>query len=233
MIVGMLRVRNEARWIERCLNSILPICEKVFVMDDHSTDETLSICQSIQKVEAFESQFEGLNEARDKNHLLHIAELEKPGWIIAIDGDEVLSPGSLPALRAAMTNGVHCLSLRILYLWDREDQMRVDGVYGDFHRESVFRPNGARFIGEDNSANFHCGNVPLQIRQKRTVLQIPLLHLGYMHREDRIRKYHFYTATDPKNFREDQYRHMVVGDLFPADSAFQHGGPLKLSPLVQ
>lgn len=235
-IIGMLRVKNEARWIERCLQSILPICDSVIVMDDHSDDDTLYRCQALPKVNAFESPFHGLDEARDKNHMLAIVEREQPDWIVAIDGDEMLASGSLELLQKAL-KALHsrwpCLSLRVRYLWDREDQVRVDGVYGDFHRESVFRPNGtARFVTAGSGAHFHCGNVPAAIRQKRTVLRdVVLLHFGYLHRKDRERKYAWYNAQDPENLREDRYRHMVIGDVFPADSRFAHGGPLQLEAL--
>lgn len=28
-----------------------------------------------------------------------------------------------------------------------------------------------------------------------------------------------------------KYRHMVIGDVFPAESRFAHGGPLKIEDL--
>lgn len=229
----MMRVKNEARWIERAISSLLPLCDRVLVMDDHSADDTLFRCLSLPKVNAFESPFYGLDEVRDKNYLLERAEQFRPDWIIAIDGDELLAPGSETALLRAMQGPLPCLSFRIHYLWDREDQVRVDGVYGDFHRESAFRPNGSRFPGNGSGAHFHCGNVPAQLRQKRSVLNdVALLHLGYLHRADRERKYAWYNRQDPDNAREDCYRHMVIGDLFPAESHFQHGGPLCLAPLA-
>lgn len=228
----MLRVRDEARWIERCVSSILPLCDEVIILDDHSTDGTPELCKALRKTTVYPSAFDGLNEARDKNFLLGIVELAKPDWIIAIDGDEVLAPGCEAALLKAMQGQWPCLSLRVRYLWDREDQVRTDGVYGDFHRESVFRPDGSRFTTNGNGGNFHCGNVPAFIRQRRAVLHdVSLLHFGYMHKADRERKYCWYNARDPKNSREDQYRHMVIGDVFPAESKFQHGGPLKLEAL--
>lgn len=230
-IVGMLRVKNEARWIERSISSILPICDRVVVLNDHSTDTTKDICESLSRVEVFDSPFVGLNEARDKNYLLDRALVYKPDWIIAIDGDEMLEPGKLEGLRNSMNTPLTCLSLRVNYLWDREDQVRTDGVYGDFHRESVFRPSGARFSAIGKGPNFHCGNVPWEDRQKRRVMDIALLHFGYMHREDRERKFAWYNQVDPKNLVEDGYRHMVIGDLFPADSKFAHAGPLRLKEL--
>jgi glycosyltransferase involved in cell wall biosynthesis len=232
MIIGMMRVKNEARWIKRCVESILGVCDRIIVLDDHSTDGTPAICATISRVAVHLSAFNGLDEARDKNFLLDLALEFHPEWIVAIDGDEMLAPAYAEELRA-WTRAPHaeCLSLRVLYMWDREDQIRTDGVYGDFHRESVFRPNGARFESNSNGGNFHCGNVPWGARQKRRVLGVPLLHFGYMHREDRERKYVWYNERDGGNFREDFYRHMVIGDLFPADSKFLHAGPLKLEPI--
>jgi len=228
MILGLLRIRNESRWISRCIHSILPLCDKVLVMDDHSDDDTLNICAGIPNVEVHASPFEGLNEARDKNWLLDKAMKQGAEWIVAIDGDEMLAPGYANALRNEMKAPYSCLSLRVLYLWNDENTVRMDGVYSDFHRESVFRPNGSRFEAHGNGAHFHCGNVPSAIRQRRRVLDIPLLHFGYMHKEDRVRKYAWYNKHDGGNAREDYYRHMVVGDLFPSASRFMHGGPLRL-----
>ena len=237
-VTGMLRVKNEERWIERCLASILPLCDEIIVLDDHSTDATFELCKAMPKTTVYASPFEDLNEARDKNFLLcTITEgmPPLPDWIIAIDGDEVLAEGSVELLRRQMeSNNAPCLSLRVRYLWDSENQVRCDGVYGDFHRESVFRPEkGVTFHSNPSGgAHFHCGNVPAPLRMKRAVLSnVELLHFGYLHREDRIRKYHFYNQHDPGNAREDQYKHMVIGDIYPAESRFRHGGPLFLEPL--
>lgn len=233
MVVGIMRVKNEGRWIEQSIQSILPVCDRVMVMDDHSVDDTLYVCSRIHpKVEVHPSPFFGLNESRDKNWLLaRVKELGPVDWVVCIDGDEVLAPGAGDRLMLAMRAEASCLSLRVLYLWNSPTLVRVDGVYGDFHRESVFRPTGELFSPRDG-VNFHCGNVPWGIRQNRKVLKdIALFHLGYMHREDRVRKYYWYNEKDPGNRVEDGYRHMVVGDLFPKESKFLYGGPLLLKEL--
>ncbi|HEX4278309.1 MAG TPA: glycosyltransferase family 2 protein [Bryobacteraceae bacterium] len=230
-ITGMLRVRDEARWIERVIASIQPLCTRIVVMDDHSVDGTRELCARIPGVEALRSPFEGLDEARDKNWLLD--QVGPSEWILAIDGDEVLAPGAQTALFAAMNSPATCLSLPILYLWDSEDQIRVDGVYGRFRRESAFRPNGARFESTRHGGNFHCGNVPSALRGARQPVNAPLLHLGYMNREDRLRKFSWYNEQDPGNAGEDSYRHVVQGDIpeVPATATLRHAGPLQLEAL--
>jgi hypothetical protein len=160
----------------------------------------------------------------DKNFLLDYVRHDTD-WVVMIDGDEVLTqPDNL--VKAISTTASNGLALPVLYLWDREDQIRVDGVYADMSRVSAFRPGQARFE-ISGAAGFHCGNVPQSIRG-RAIADSPLLHFGYLHREDRVRKFDWYNAQDPSNQHEDRYRHMVIGDVFPAESRFRHGGPLQL-----
>ena len=231
-VIGLMRIRNEARWIERSVSSILLVCDRVVVLDDHSTDHTAALCRKMHCVEVIDSPFEGLDEARDKNLLLDHVRSEAD-WVLMIDGDEILHGDACETLPTVMASSIRaCISFPVLYAWDREDQIRVDGVYGDFRRQSAFRPGKSRFYSR-GGANFHCGNVPADLRASTGYVEIPLLHLGYMHRADRIRKYEWYNREDPNNHAEDSYRHMVIGDLFPAGSEFRHGGPLKLIQAVR
>jgi glycosyltransferase involved in cell wall biosynthesis len=227
-MIGMLRVKNEARWIERVIGAILPLCPRVCVLDDHSTDGTKSLCAALPGVTVFDSPFSDLDETRDKNYLLDRIGANPGEWILSIDGDEILAPSAVAPIRAAVASQALALSLRVRYLWDREDQVRVDGVYGGFRRPSAFRFGSQRFEATAAGGNFHCGNVPLALQARALAIDADLLHLGYLHREDRLRKYEWYNRHDARNGNEDGYRHMVVGDLFPADSAFRWGGPLRL-----
>lgn len=229
-VIAALRIQNESRWIERVINSVLPLCSQVLVFDDHSTDQTPFLCCSMPKTSVFDSPFHGLNEARDKNYLLGKCQEQKPDWVIWIDGDEILSPASHKAIMDSLYSPKQCISFRVKYLWDREDQVRTDGVYGDFRRQSMFRPiTGAKFLGE--APGFHTGNVPQALWRSCLYPDVDLLHLGYLNRDDRVRKYEWYNRVDPRNKREDEYRHVVIGDVFPAASKFLHGGPLKLEAL--
>lgn len=231
-MIGVLRVKNEARWIRASLESLRPLCSAVHVLDDHSDDGTPEICEQLGAT-VYRSPFAGLDEVRDKNYLLdQIAPLH-PDWVIMIDGDEALAPGGAAQLeREVRKPRVEALSLRVLYLWDRPDQVRMDGVYARLWRPSVFRYGAQRFRPTTHGGNFHCGNVPPGVGP--TILSAAaLVHFGYMDREDRLRKYDFYNSKDPGSKSEDGYRHMVIGDLFPPDSRFRWAGPLKLEPLVR
>lgn len=208
--VGMIRCKNEARWIERCVSSIMPVCDRVIVLDDSSTDNTREIAAAAGAA-VIKSPFTGLAESRDKNFLLDCVSELDPDWIICIDGDEMLRPGSVAPLKAALETSARSISMRIWYLWDREDQIRVDGVYGEFRRHSAFRP-GPYVYTSGQSGGLHCGNVPMAAWAGALSLDtVELLHFGYLHREDRERKYCWYNARDPNNAREDRYKHIAAG----------------------
>jgi len=204
----MLRVKNEARWIERSVCSILPICDRVLVLDDHSTDETVAVCAAIPGVEVFASPFTGLDETRDKNWLLDKA--RHADWIVMIDGDEMFMPGTLGKLFEAMHTDAPSISMRVLYLWDRQDLVRMDGVYGEYRRHSAFRPRNHVFSSSTENG-FHCGNVPYRAMLQAVTIDAPLLHFGYLDAVERERKYCWYNAQNPANHVEDRYRHVAAG----------------------
>ena len=231
-IYAMLRVKNESRWIDRVIRSIQPLCKKIIIFDDHSDDCTPQICEALGCL-VFYSRFTDTCEWRDRDTLLRIARAEGAGYGdygLMIDGDEILDPASVLAVRAAVDGGVMCASFHVVYLWDRDDQIRIDRWYREFRRPSLFRfvPGDLSFKKSLSGGGFHCSNAPAVLLDQQIPIPARLLHLGYLHREDRIRKFEFYNRVDPGNDLEDGYRHVVIGDLFPADSVFKHAGPLEL-----
>jgi glycosyltransferase involved in cell wall biosynthesis len=153
----MIRAKNESRWIEEVIRSIMPLCERIYVMDDHSTDNTVAILESlryvtvekdldrrhVEVVTVLPSPFTGLNESRDKNWLYDQILLEcEPEWILCIDGDEVLEKNGphLIRTRCGAAPYIDSFRLAIAFLWDSPNRWRTDRIYGDFWRPSLFRP---------------------------------------------------------------------------------------------
>lgn len=246
MIAGMLRIKNEERWIARVLESMLPVCRQIFIFDDSSTDETRNICRKFPAVTLFESPFaEGVNETRDKNWLLDRVEAQVPegSWVVHIDGDEEIAPGGCDFIKSLATSRSipDAYQFHVLYLWETDKQIRVDGIYRNFYRSSMFRLNrGARFTS-GVAGGFHCGNAPKPVQQAARC-GVQLLHYGYMLKDDRVRKWDFYNSIDPMNRAEGyepahperrSYPHMVQGDVpqVPRNAKLVHAGPLELRPL--
>lgn len=235
--VAMLRIKNEERWIAEVIESIMPLCSKIFVMDDHSTDGTVGVCTRYPSVSVLASPFDGLNEARDKNWLYdQIIRVCEPEWILCIDGDEVLEANGPTLIRDTISfeeKEVNSYKLQIAFMWDYRDKVRVDRIYGDFWRPSLFRPfipdpskpddekvaRELRFMATpfgrhtgSDQPNLHCSSVPQRFIHGAKFLPARLKHYGYLHRIDRVRKLDYYTSIDWKNAAEDCYRHMTQGD---------------------
>lgn len=252
-IIAALRIKNESRWIEQVVRAIVPVCDQILVLDDHSTDGTADICESIEKVTVFRSPFANLDESRDKQYLLEkvydsipqvdqhygLGNPNSPYWCLAIDGDEEFVPEDAALLLDAVRSGrAHSYSLRIQYLWDHPDQWRCDGVYQNFRRPSLFRLMNRAFTYKTtpfgNGANFHCSSIPQEMIGHSKHCDARLLHWGYIDRAHRIKKYNFYNTVDPNNVAEDCYRHVVQGDVaeIPAHAKLKWAGPLELQPLA-
>jgi glycosyltransferase involved in cell wall biosynthesis len=257
-VFAALRIRNESRWIEEVIRSIDGLCDEILILDDHSNDGTPDICESLGCT-VFRNAVPWVNcggvmrsdESAGKDfllqkaiecvpekdmHFLHGNE-DSPYWVLAIDGDEVLAPGDDEILRGATLGRAHVYSLRILYLWNSRNMVRVDGVYRSFNRPSFFRLMNRSFRYQrtpwGNGANFHCSSIPQELLHHNTPSDARLLHLGYLTREDRIRKWQWYSEIDPNNAGEDCYRHCVQGDIpeVPADARLRWAGPLELQVL--
>lgn len=235
--VGMLRIKNESQWIAEVLESILPLCQKVYILDDHSTDNTIEICHRYHpQVEVLPSPFTGLNEQRDKNWLYdEIIRRCRPEWILCIDGDEVMEKAGPGIIRETIQRkpGVDSFVLKIAFMWGDRDTVRVDRIYSDFWRPSLFKPFHedpevpdsrtllkelrfmvtpfGRVVGDDQP-NLHCSSVPQRFIHGRQMCKVRLKHYGYMEREQRVKKLDWYTSCDWKNAAEDSYRHMTQGD---------------------
>lgn len=248
-IAVMIRVKNEARWIGRVIDSV-KMLGPVFVMDDGSTDHTVSIAEE-HGASVWSSPFIGdpFNEVRDKNWLLEIVkryanlDLTPPDWILMLDGDEELEGAGAEKIRRACESGLaDVFSIPVLMLWDRPDQVRLDGhTYRECARMSLFRViPGMQFASvykdiDGCNQTLHAPNAPLDgpevLRQAH--VRSFLFHYGCMLKEDRIRKYHWYNSIDPNNEVEDCYRHTVQGDIpeVPAEAVLKYAGPLEIRKL--
>jgi glycosyltransferase involved in cell wall biosynthesis len=213
-IVGMMRVKNEERWIKESLQSLLRCCSYVFVLDDHSEDDTRAICESFPDVTVYPNPWTGFNEVRDKNFLLSATLRASPKWIICIDGDEVLEPNASQKISQIINesgNRPWCdaYSFRILYLWDRVDTVRVDGLYGRCFRASMFRARqDLYFVAPYGELGLHCGNVPAVRHMRRR--DVKIYHYGYLLSKDRERKFDWYESMDKRDNVGDEHSSILA-----------------------
>lgn len=216
-ILGAMRIKNEEQWIRKSIESQLPICDKVLVLDDSSTDGTRDILREFgSRVVMVESPFTGVNEGRDKRFILAQLCAANPEWTLWIDGDEVLENLAPVLLRHELQDQqAAAFAFRICYFWDSTERFRVDGVYANFHRFSMFRvrgqnPTRLHFPTTGSEADLHCGgNAPAGLIGSHYFSGVRVKHYGYLTQEMRQRKFDWYNKIDPNNEAEDCYRHII------------------------
>ena len=244
-IVAALRVKNESKWIGEVLDSI-KWCKTIYLFDDHSIDDTREIAKEHGAI-VLESPFEGFDEARDKEWLINQVASNHSllTWVLMIDGDEVLEAGAEVNIKRMIEGspGALAFSFHILYLWNSRKFIRIDGIYGNYARPRLFKLMGKySFKRSGINGNLHCYCIPMACRIGLRSSKVSLLHLGYMNKEDRIRKWKFYNQLDPVNRAEGydpqypergSYPHIVQGDIpeVPADIKLKHAGPLELKTI--
>ena len=219
-IVAMYRVKNEERWIEKSIQSVLDICSTIVVLDDGSSDSTLEICKSFDNVIVQSQSNLPLDESRDRNTILKMALDKKPDYIFTIDGDEILSPNSYDLFFDELTvlyPNIDVFETQILYMWDKPNQVRYDGIFSrTWQKRLVSLKNQPELIFKNTPypGNLHCGGIPTNtIGQDNPVpSKVKILHYGNYDQKIREKKFEFYNKIDPNNKLTDEYRHIVSDD---------------------
>lgn len=219
-VIGMMRIKNEEKWIARVLEKASTIVDGFVILDDGSTDRTPQICKSFPNILHYEMQQETtVDEARDKNKLLKLALSYNPDWILALDGDEVLEDAAaevIPVLLARVPEDVTVIGVDFLYMWNSENLYRYDGKYSGINHPRLFRvkgsgiePDALTFQATQHGSNFHCGSVPSNMPGRAFESDIRVKHYGYFEREQREQKKQFYVRHDPLQAAEGYYDHLT------------------------
>ena len=221
-IVGIYRVKNESRFIEQSLKSVMDICSEIIILDDNSTDNTVEICSSFDKVTNVTKQKDLiLDETRDRNYLFENARKLDPDFILSVDGDEIFMPDASEMLFEELFT-IHPVSdvfeFQFLTLWDNVNTIRTDGIFGYYWQKRLLKmknqPLSVLFVENDNPGNIHCGSIPPSSTgfNSSAKSSVKIFHLASLDDEVRKRKYDYYTKTDPDSVLTGAYKHMISGE---------------------
>jgi len=94
-------VKDEARNLPRCLDSVGPLAGELIVVDTGSADATPEIAAGFG-AQVIPFDFTRVDFAAARNHALARA---TGGWILVLDADETLERASLPAIEQLVTAG--------------------------------------------------------------------------------------------------------------------------------
>jgi len=203
MLIGAMLVRNESgRYLEKVLEQMRSVCDKIIVLDDCSTDNTPEICRAYGAV-VFESHKSlwGVNELLQRQRLWNYVEvLAQPGdWILCLDADETFDRPNLIRDYIKQAEGAGCNSLAFtLYdMWD-ETHYR-DDHYWQAHN-GVW-PFCVKYEDIDyfwKETPLHCGRFPMNAGVRIATCPVRIQHWGWARPEDRKEKYDRYMKADPE-----------------------------------
>ena len=100
MITACMIVKNEEGRVGPSLDSILPMVDHVVIADTGSTDGTVEEIRSRGVLPLIIPWEDDFSSARN-----HVLSYVKSGWVLSVDGDEVITERHAGALREAVDSG--------------------------------------------------------------------------------------------------------------------------------
>lgn len=91
---------NEIQHLQRCIASVKDITSNIFVIDSHSTDDTVVIAQSFDAI-VYQNKF--INHAAQLNWALDNCPIESE-WILRLDADEIVTPELAQNIKTQLAN---------------------------------------------------------------------------------------------------------------------------------
>lgn len=136
---------------------------------------------------------------------------ENPDWIVCVDADEVLDETFTREKAEELANRDEiAYEFYCVQLWNDENHMRVDGLWGNFWNVRYFRylPEAK---GDYQRTPLHCGLAPKYAYAWRTPGEHLFKHYGYMKLEDRKKKVERYNKYDPNaKYKSSEYYDSIL-----------------------
>lgn len=207
-IYGFLCVKNEAqRWFDETLHWNSQFLDEIFVYDDQSTDDTVSLAtvHGCTVVARDDWDFTFLeDEGRFRQAAFESFEMYsgvEPGdWVLALDADEffVADDDEREALEhiaaVASAGEFTATSFKVLEAFGLEGTtplIRTDGFWDQIEALRYFEYQEG---GRIPRRRLGCGSVPNNVRSNGVATCARLLHFGYVNAEDRRVKYERYSS---------------------------------------
>ncbi len=153
-------VKNEERFLPRCLASVQGAVDELVIVDTGSTDRTVEIAESFGAKVYHHPWQDSFSEARNFG-----LERVTSEWVLVLDADEELERADIPALRqAARSRRLSCFFVLVLNLMP-------EGTFSQLYSRRLFRRGTGHYEGiVHNQLVVQGPSAPAQIR---------IYHYGY------------------------------------------------------
>ncbi|PGT81115.1 glycosyltransferase family 2 protein [Bacillus sp. AFS040349] len=155
-------VKNEQRYIERCILSVNGYVDEIVVVDTGSTDNTLQILEKYKHVKVYQFQWtDDFSKARN-----YSIEKASGDYILILDADEYIIEGTRAELESVVQDNL-IGRIKINSRFRKDNEIQIASAY-----ISRFFPKNTRYEGEIHE------QIISNLNRKK--LKIKVGHDGYM-----------------------------------------------------
>lgn len=139
-IIAMIEVRGRGAYLDLCLSHLKEYAAGAVILFHGRVHPNAKkvlkdpVFDGFIKETAEIAKRKGSNPDQIKLHLLNMAKKQDPDWIISLDADEIFEERMKQEMQALVENAapdIDGYSFRPYYLWDSENQYRIDsGFFG-------------------------------------------------------------------------------------------------------
>jgi len=200
-LTAILRIKDQISTIDGCMSKLSSIADDIMVIDNGSTDGTLSAYGRYPKISKVLHTV-GYDEGRDKIMLLEEAKKSGADWIMWIDADEVFEAHfTRDEAQRYMRSGYSRITFRMCNFWLNKERCRCDGNYYLYNlhpQRSMWRnTEGAHFKDQ----KLHNGDIR-GVTGKMFISPYRIKHYGYVDRGKMQEKLDRYLKEDPNGSRD-------------------------------
>lgn len=157
-------IKNEEKYIEKCLASVSDLVDEIVLVDTGSTDNTLDILRLFPEVFIYHYKWDN-NFASARNFAIDKCQGD---YILVLDADEYITEGSRKVLEEIGSN--HQIGkLKQENIFEKDGNVFTSSIY-----ISRFFPNSIRYKGAIHEQLV--SNLP------RKEMKITVFHYGYLHK---------------------------------------------------
>jgi len=128
-LVCGITAKNESWIIHKTLSILTTYCDKIIILDDNSSDNTVEICKSFSNVKVYNrkprKEIYMREEAKGLYELFNYVCEENPDYILMLDADEIPTPSFLTFIKN-MDKNINAWSVRFINLFKDDKHYRKD-----------------------------------------------------------------------------------------------------------
>ncbi|WP_158289533.1 glycosyltransferase [Paenibacillus flagellatus] len=201
-LTAMMLVRNEAdRYLTQTLDDLNRYVDAFVIVDDASTDRTVEICASYDKVEKLialkEHGFH--NEVQLRKLCWRETTATDAEWILALDADEIFEERMKTEIDGLLRReDVDAWAFPLYDFWGSTEYYRSDRLWRAHEHHGVFLLRNKPFEEQWRETPVHCGRIPSNVMQTFRVEKsdIRLKHYGWANRNEHAAKFERYMKAD-------------------------------------